>query len=152
MAIVKGFFINPGPRSLSDLKNDGLYVNVREYDLSELTNITDIASGSIITNISLEITSPYTNSIFEVRTDSGEVIFSRDINDPNIVNTYSSNVFFELNNNADLVIVHTNKTTGAGKLRLELYEVSKTYEPIQTSDSQTYQSTDNQSIDATVEL
>lgn len=150
MGITTGFFIGPNPRSVSDLMNGEMYINVREYDLAELTSIADITSGSIITNISLEIISPYTNSIFEITTDSGEVIFSRDINDPTIANTYSSNIFFEVNNDNDLVINHTNRSTGTGKLRIELYEVYKTYEAIQTSESETYKSSDNQSIDASV--
>lgn len=148
MSTMVGFFINPSPKSLSDLKNDGLYMSYREYDLSSLQNKLDLSSGSIITNISLEITSPYSDSTFEITSDSGEVIFSKEINDPNITGTYSSNVFFEVNNDSDLIVTHVNNTTGSGILRIELYEVIKSYDFLQTSDGQNYYTADNQSIDS----
>ena len=90
-----GGFINPNPTKMSDFQNDYNYMIIKEYKLNESNlskspsiTIDDIKAGSTIVEISLKVNSAFTsnkNAAIEIVTDSGETLFSKNINDMNMV-------------------------------------------------------------------
>ena len=89
-----GAFISPNPTKMSDLQNDNNYIIIREYvlDAASLAGTTsikidDIEAGNVITNIGLNVTTPFVSSnnddTIEVITDSGTVLMNKAWNDPN---------------------------------------------------------------------
>ena len=113
-----GLFINPIPNSLSDLQNNYNYLITKEYKLNESNlskspsiTIDDIKAGSTIVEISLKVNSAFTsnkNAAIEIVTDSGETLFSKNINDMNVTGTYSSDCYYKTTGNEnELSINHT---------------------------------------------
>ena len=113
-----GLFINPIPNSLSDLQNNYNYLITKEYKLNESNlskspsiTIDDIKAGSTIVEISLKVNSAFTsnkNAAIEIVTDSGETLFSKNINDMNVTGTYSSDCYYKTTGNENEInINHT---------------------------------------------
>ena len=113
-----GLFINPIPNSLSDLQNNYNYLITKEYKLNESNlskspsiTIDDIKAGSTIVEISLKVNSVFTsnkNAAIEIVTDSGETLFSKNINDMNVTGTYSSDCYYKTTGNENEInINHT---------------------------------------------
>ena len=113
-----GLFINPIPNSLSDLQNNYNYLITKEYKLNESNlskspsiTIDDIKAGSTIVEISLKVNSVFTsnkNAAIEIVTDSGETLFSKNINDMNVTGTYRSDCYYKTNGNENEInINHT---------------------------------------------
>lgn len=140
-----GIFNGPVPSTLSELINDGMYLSAREYSLSELSSINDIGEGSIITKITLTITKE-SFSIFEVKTDSGVVLFSDAICDPSIAGVYTTECYYQVNNTDEIVFTWDPTSGGEGKVCIELYETVRKYVPMVTSANEEYNTTDNQTV------
>ena len=96
-----GAFISPNPTKMSDLENDNNYIIIREYilDAASLAGTTsikidDIEAGNVITNIGLNVTTPFVSSnnddTIEVITDSGTVLMNKAWNDPNVIGNYTT--------------------------------------------------------------
>ena len=94
-----GAFINPSPKSLSDLINDNNYMSIREYilDATSLNGnstiaISDLNAGSSIVRVSLNVKTPFIspNSVntIEVVSDTNQILLSSAANDPAIANNY----------------------------------------------------------------
>ena len=80
-----GAFINPSPKSLSDLINDNNYMSIREYILdadslkgNSTIAISDLNAGSSIVRVSLNVKTPFVspNSVntIEVVSDTNQVL------------------------------------------------------------------------------
>ena len=102
-----GNFINSVPTSLSDLKNNG-FLLIREYVLNKETLsqndsfvINDLNPGSTIVKISLDVKDPFTSDInndaIEITTDSGSILFSKNINDMNVTSNYMTECYYTIN-------------------------------------------------------
>ena len=114
-----GLFINPIPNSLSDLQNNYNYLITKEYKLNESNlskspsiTIDDIKAGSTIVEISLKVNSAFVSeendNAIEIVTDSGETLFSKNINDMNVTGTYSSDCYYKTTGNENEInINHT---------------------------------------------
>ena len=113
-----GGFINPNPTKMSDFQNDYNYMIIKEYKLNESNlskspsiTIDDIKAGSTIVEISLKVNSAFTsnkNAAIEIVTDSGETLFSKNINDMNVTGTYSSDCYYKTTGNENEInINHT---------------------------------------------
>ena len=112
-----GIFVNPTPKSLSDLQNDNNYMAIKEYPLTPEVLlkghsfvINDLKAGSIIINISLEVKTPFitkmNNDAIEVVTDSNNVLFSKNINDLNVTGKYMTDCYYITNGNINEIIVN----------------------------------------------
>lgn len=152
-----GAFISPNPTKMSDLENDNNYIIIREYvlDAASLAGTTsikidDIEAGNVITNIGLNVTTPFVssnnNDTIEVVTDSGIVLMDKTWNDPNAIGNYTTDCVYEIVGNPDEIIInHTlsGMTAGYAILRIEMYGNNATYEELLTSDNTVYTTKDN---------
>lgn len=152
-----GAFISPNPTKMSDLENDNNYIIIREYvlDAASLAGTTsikidDIEAGNVITNIGLNVTTPFVSSnnddTIEVITDSGTVLMNKAWNDPNVIGNYTTDCVYEIDGNPDEIIInHTlsGMTAGYAILRIEMYGNNATYEELLTSDNTVYTTKDN---------
>ena len=152
-----GAFISPNPTKMSDLENDNNYIIIREYvlDAASLVGTTsikidDIEAGNVITNIGLNVTTPFVssnnNDTIEVTTDSGTVLMDKTWNDPNVIGNYTTDCADEIVGNPDEIIInHTlsGMTAGYAILRIEMYGNNATYEELLTSDNTVYTTKDN---------
>ena len=152
-----GAFISPNPTKMSDLENDNNYIIIREYalDVASLAGTTsikidDIEAGNVITNIGLNVTTPFVSSnnddTIEVITDSGTVLMNKAWNDPNVIGNYITDCAYEIVGNPDEIIVnHTLSDIIAGYaiLHIEMYGNNTTYEELLTSDNTVYTTKDN---------
>ena len=152
-----GAFISPNPTKMSDLENDNNYIIIREYvlDAASLAGTTsikidDIEAGNVITNIGLNVTTPFVSSnnddTIEVITDSGTVLMNKAWNDPNVIGNYITDCAYEIVGNPDEIIInHTlsGMTAGYAILRIEMYGNNATYEELLTSDNTVYTTKDN---------
>ena len=160
-----GAFINPSPKSLSDLINDNNYMSIREYilDATSLNGnsaiaISDLNAGSSIVRVSLNVKTPFVspNSVntIEVVSDTNQILLSSAANDPAIANNYITECSYITSGNDNEVLVKHNlsgMTAGLAILRIELYENINDYEPIATSDSKDYNTMDQKTVDATID-
>lgn len=156
-----GFFNSPAPTSLSDLVNDNNYMVIREYTLDPATlksnsviPINDIKADSTITKVSLNVATPIKSSTenpqISVITDSGMTLMDSDWNDPTISDNYATDCYYLSSGNLNEIAVShniTNPTDGLITLRIELYESIHSYEELITSDSKTFNTADNKSIE-----
>ena len=83
-----GIFVNPTPKSLSDLQNDNNYMAIKEYVLnsdalsgSTAIAISDLKAGSTIVKMSLHVRTPFVSTNIsdtsEVRTDTDKVLLAQ---------------------------------------------------------------------------
>ena len=152
-----GAFISPNPTKMSDLENDNNYIIIREYVLNADSlagttsiKIDDIEAGNVITNIGLNVTTPFVssnnNDTIEVVTDSGIVLMDKTWNDPNAIGNYTIDCVYEIFCNLDeIIFIHTlsRMTAGYTILRIEMYGNNATYEELLTSDNSVYTTKDN---------
>ena len=154
-----GAFINPSPKSLSDLINDNNYMSIREYILdTDSLKGNSANAGSSIVRVSLNVKTPFVSpnsvNIIEVVSDTNQVLLSSAANDPAIANNYISECSYITSGNDNEVLVKHNlsgMTAGLAILRIELYENINDYEPIATSDSKDYNTMDQNTVDATID-
>ena len=140
-----GIFVNPTPKSLSDLQNDNNYMAIKEYVLN-----SDALSGSTIVKMSLHVRTPFVSTnisdTIEVSTDTDKVLLAQECNDPNRAGDYSSDCYYITSGNQNEILVHhtlSNMTAGVAILRIELYENIPEYEELTTSDNTVYTTKDN---------
>nr|DAJ90353.1 MAG TPA: hypothetical protein [Caudoviricetes sp.] len=159
-----GVFINPSPKSLSDLINDNNYMSIREYilDVTSLKGnsaiaISDLNAGSSIVRVSLNVKTPFVSSnsvnTIEVISDSNNILMDASWNDPAIASIYSSDCRYTVNgNNNEILVKHTLSgiTKGYAILRIELYENIPEYTELQTKSGQNYNTSDQKTVDVNV--
>ena len=152
-----GIFVNPTPKSLSDLQNDNNYMAIKEYVLnrdvlsgSTAIAISDLKDGSTIVKVSLHVRTPFvstnTSDTIEVSTDTGKVLLAQECNDPKRAGDYSSDCYYITNGNQNEILVHhtlSNMTAGIAILRINLYENIPEYEELTTADNTVYTTKDN---------
>ena len=152
-----GIFVNPTPKSLSDLQNDNNYMAIKEYVLnsdvlsgSTAIAINDLKAGSTIVKMSLHVRTPFVSTnisdTIEVSTDTDKVLLAQECNDPNRAGDYSSDCYYITSGNQNEILVHhtlSNMTAGVAILKIKIYENIPEYEELTTSDNTVYTTKDN---------
>ena len=128
-----GRFTLPAPGKTSDLVNDKRFMSIRDYVLnsdslsgSSSISITDLVVGSVVQQVDLLVTTPFTPSGTQynitVKGSDNTILMDPSWNDPNTAGMYSTPCYYRIVNS--IIVEHDlgSLTGGSAVLRLHVYE------------------------------